>query len=182
MILGLLNQMEIFLQLYLIELSTFHRPVALELLHLYSRLSIGVDILFTDLRFMEFWGRYLILFHLFSVIDCFKRVLDGKSSQNIPLLMEFLKASFLLQLFFYYTFMTFLMMLSVILLSMLMILISTLSVNSHLICDNNWRWPLNLNLIYVALWTGARSGLLISNLEKLSLLRLTGLITLVLWM
>ena len=73
-------------------------------------------------------------------------------------------------------------MLSVILLSMLMILISTLSVNSHLICDNNWRWPLNLNLIYVALWTGARSGLLISNLEKLSLLRLTGLITLVLWM
>ena len=163
--------MEIFLQLYLIELSTFNRPVALELLHLYSRLSIGVDIIFTNLRFMEFWGRYLILFHLFSVIDCFKRVLDGKSSQNIPFLMEFLKASFLLQLFFYYTFMTFLMMLSVILLSMLMILISTLIVNSHLICDNNWRWPLNLNLIYVALWIGARSGLLISNLEKLSLLR-----------
>ena len=178
MILGLLNQMQIFLQLYLIELSTFNRPVAPELLHFYSRLSIGVDILFTNLRFMEFWGRYLILFHLFSVIDCFKRALDGKSSQNIPLLMEFLKASFLLQPFFYYTFMTFLMMLSVILLSMLMILISTLSVNSHLICDNNWRWP----LIYVALWTVARSGLLISNLEKLSLLRLTGLITLVLWM
>ena len=36
--------------------SAFNRPVALELLHLYPRLSIGDDmmILFTNLRFMEF--------------------------------------------------------------------------------------------------------------------------------
>ena len=53
--------------------SAFNRPVALELLHLYPRLSIVDDmmILFTNLRFMEFCGRYLVLFHLFSVIDCF---------------------------------------------------------------------------------------------------------------
>ena len=63
--------------------------------------------------------------------------------------------------------MTFLMMLTVILLSMLMILISILSVLKHLICGNNLNWLLNLNLIYKTLWTGVRSGLLISMLGKL---------------
>ena len=84
--------------------------------------------------------------------------------------------------FSYYTLMTFLMMLSVILLSMLMILLSILSVIRHLICGNNLNWLLNLNLIYETLWTGVRSGLLISMLGKLSWFRLTGLITLVLLM
>ena len=41
---------------------------------------------------------------------------------------------------------------------------------------------LNLNLIYETLWTGVRSGLLISVLEKLSWFRLTSLITMVLLM
>ena len=41
-------------------------------------------------------------------------------------------------------------------------------------------WLLNLTLIYETLWTGVRSGLLISMLGKLSLFRLTGLITMVL--
>ena len=67
-------------------------------------------------------------------------------------------------------------MLPVILLSMLMILLSILSVIRHLICDNNLNWLLNLNLIYETLWTGVRSGLLISMLGTLSWFRLTGLI------
>ena len=78
--------------------------------------------------------------------------------------------------------MTFLTMLSVILLSMLMILLSILSVISHLICGNNLNWLLNLNLIYETLWTGVRSGLLISMLRKLSWFRLTGLTTMALLM
>ena len=41
-------------------------------------------------------------------------------------------------------------------------------------------WLLNLNLIYKNLWTGAKSGLLISMLGKLSWFCLTSLITLVL--
>ena len=78
--------------------------------------------------------------------------------------------------------MTFLMMLSVILLSMLMILLFILSVTRHLICGNKLNWLLNLNLIYKTLWTGPRSGLLISMLGKLTWFRLSGLITLVLLM
>ena len=60
-------------------------------------------------------------------------------------------------------------MLSVILQSMLMILLSILSVMRHLICGNNLNFLLNLNLNYEALWTGVRSGLLISMLGKLFL-------------
>ena len=74
------------------------------------------------------------------------------------------------------------MMLSVKMLSMLMILISILSGIRHLTCGNNLNWLWNLNLIYETLWTGARSDLLISVLEKLNWFRLTGLITLVLLM
>ena len=75
-----------------------------------------------------------------------------------------------------YTLMTFLTMLSVILLPMLMILLFILSVNRHLICGNNLNWLLNLNLIYETLWTGARSGLLISMLGKFSWSNNTGFI------
>ena len=88
-------------------------------------------------------------------------VLDGKSSQEYPVNAVLLP--------------------HVILLSML-ILLSILSVIGHLICGNNLNWLLNLNLIYEAWWTGVRSGLLISMLEKLSWFRLTGLITMVLLM
>ena len=83
-------------------------------------------------------------------------VLNGKSSQNIQLMLEFFKAPFLVLHFCYLTLMTFLMMLSVILLSMLMILLSILSVNRHLICGNNLNWILNLNLIYETLDWGRK--------------------------
>ena len=77
-------------------------------------------------------------------------------------MLEFLKALFLVLNFYCYTLMTFLTMLYVILLSILIILLPILSVIRHLICGYNLNWFLNLNLIYETLWTGARSGLLIS--------------------
>ena len=102
--------------------------------------------------------------------------------KNIQLMWEFLKGPFLVLHFSYYTLMIFLTMLSLILLSMLMIVLSILSVIRHLVCGNNLNWLLNLNLIYETLWTGVRSGLLISKLGKRSWFRLTGLITMVLLM
>ena len=83
---------------------------------------------------------------------------------NIQLMLEFLKGLFLVLKFSYYALMTFVMMLSLIFVSMLIILLSTLNVTRHLICGKNWNWLLNLNLTYKTLWTGARSGLLISML------------------
>ena len=82
--------------------------------------------------------------------------------------------------FLLYT-MTFLM-LSVISLSMLMIPLSTLSVIRHLICCNNYGWLLNLHLTNKTLQTVARSSLLISILEKLTLFHLNSLIILLLLM
>ena len=109
-------------------------------------------------------------------------VLDGKSLQEYPVNGQVPWGSVLVPTLSYYTLMTFLMMLSVILLSMLMILLSILSVIRHLICGNNLNWLLNLNLIYETVCTRARSGLLISMLEKLSWFHLTSLITLTLLM
>ena len=137
---------------------------------------------FTNLSLMEFQVRYLALFLLFLVIDSFEWFWMGSLHKNIKLMLEFLKAPFLVLHFSYYTLMTFLMILSVILLSMLIILLSIISVISHLICGNNLNWVLNLNLIYETLWTGARSGLLISILGKLNWFCLTSPITLVLLM
>ena len=186
MVLILLNQLQIFCQLYLIELLGLLAGLGLlELWHLiYPRLLTGFDMLafFTNLIFMEFQVRYLALFLLFSVIDSFEWFWMGSLHKNIQLMLEFLKAPFLVLHFSYYTLMTFLMMLSVILLSMLMILLFILSVTRHLICGSNLNWLLNLNLIYKTLSTEVRSGLLISMLGKLSWLRLTGLIAMVLSM
>ena len=127
-------------------------------------------------------GQIFDLISSFLVIDDFQWFWMESLHKNIQLMREFLKAPFLVLHFSYYTLMTFLMMLSVILLSMLMILLSILSVIGLLICGNNLNWHLNLNLIYETLWTGVRSGLLISTLGKLSWFRLTGLITMVLLM
>ena len=186
MVLGLLNQLLIFSQLYLIELLGLLTGLGiLELWHLiYPKLLIGFGMLvfFTNSSLMEFQVIYLALFLLFSVIDDFEWFWMESLHKNIQLMQEFLKAPFLVLHFSYYTLMTFLMMLSVILLSMLMILLFILSVNGYLICGNNLNWLLNLNLIYETLWTGVRNGLLISMLGKLSWFHLTGLITIVLFM
>ena len=110
---------------------------------------------------MEFQVRYLTLFLLFLVIDGFEWVRMESLQENIQLMLEFLKAPFLVTHYSCYTLMTFLTMLSV----------------TSLIFDNN----LNLLLIYETLWAGVESGLLISMLGKLSWFRLTSPITMVLW-
>ena len=92
---------------------------------------------FTNFSLMEFKVKYLALFLLFSMIDSFEWFWMGSLHKNIQLMLQFLKAPFLVLHFSYYTLMSFLMMLSPILLSILMILPSTLSVIRHLICGNN---------------------------------------------
>ena len=100
---------------------------------------------------------------------------------NIQLMQEFLKAPFLVLHFSYNTLMTFLMMVSVILLSMLMILLCSKSdLASDLWQQLELASKLESDLWDTADW--ARSGLLISMLEKLNWFRLTDLITLVLLM
>ena len=139
-------------------------------------------VFFTNVGPMEFQFRYLALFIFFSATDGFGWFWMGNLHKNIQLMLEFLKYPFFVLHFSHYTLTTFLMMLSAILLSMLMILLSTPSVNRHLICGNNQNWLLNLKLIYKTLWTGPGSKLFISMLEKLNWFCLTNLITLVLLM
>ena len=108
--------------------------VALDISKGFDILS-GFDMLvfFSNLSLMEFQARYLALFLLFSVIDSFEWFWMESLHKNIQLMLEFLKAPFLVLHSSYYTLMTLLMMLSVILLSMLMILLSVVSVIRHLI-------------------------------------------------
>ena len=168
MVLGLLDQLLIFSQLYLMELLGLLTGLGLlELWHLiYPRFLTGFGMLafFTNLRLMEFQVRYLALFLLFSVIDVFEWFWMEILHKNIQLMLEFFNSW--VHSFSCFILMIFLMMLSVILLSMLMILLSILSVIEHLICGNNLNWLLNLNLIYESQWTGVRSGLLISMLQN----------------
>ena len=157
MVLGLFDQLQIFSKLHLIELLELLIVVALDISKAFDRvwhagllhkLNASLHIL------MEFQVKYLVVFLLFSVIECFKWFWMESLHKNIQLLLEFLKGGFLVLHFSHYTLITFLTMLSVILLSMLMILLSILSVIKHLICGSNLSWWLNLNLIYVTLWTG----------------------------
>ena len=102
----LLGQLQIFSQLYLIELLGLLTSLGLlELWHLiYPRLLTGFDMLvfFTNLSLMEFQVRYLALFLLFSVIDDFEWFWMESLHKNIQLILEFLKAPFLVQHFLYY--------------------------------------------------------------------------------
>ena len=109
---------------------------------------------------MEFPIKYLALFHLFSVIDRFRWFWMTSFRKTIQLMLDFLKAHFLVEHFSWYTLVTFFMILSVILLYIAI---------RHPICGNHKNWFLNLNLIYERQWTGAGSGLLISMPEKTQL-------------
>ena len=150
MILGHLDQLEIFLQFYLIELLGLLTGLGLLEHLIYPRLLTGFGMLvsFANVSLMEFQVRYLALFLLSSVIDSFEWFWMASLPKNIQLMLEFLKAPFLVLHISYYTLVTFLIMLSVTLASMLMILLSILTVIRHLICGNNLNWLLNLNLIY----------------------------------
>ena len=132
MVLGLLDQLQIFSQLYLIELLGLSTGLGLlELWHfIYPRLltGFGMQVFFTNLSLMEFHVRYLALFPLFSVIEGFKWFWATRLHKNIQLMLEFLEAPSLVLHFSYYTLMIFLMMSSVILPSMLMLLLYILSV------------------------------------------------------
>ena len=155
MVLGLLDQLQIFLQLYLIELLVLLRGLGLlELQQLiYPRLLTGFGMLVfsTNLSLMEFQVRQLALFLLLSVIDGFKWLWMKNLHKNIQLTLEFFKDPFFVVHFSQYTIMFFLLMLPVILVSVLMILLSILSVIRGLISGNNLNWLLNLNLIYETL-------------------------------
>ena len=91
---------------------------------IYPRLLTGFDMLvfFMNLSLMEFQVRHMAFFVLFLVIDGFRWFWMESLHKNIQLMLEFLKAPFLVLHFSYYALMTFQTMLSVILLSMLIIL------------------------------------------------------------
>ena len=115
MVLGLPDHLQIFTQLYLIELLGLLTGLRLlELWHLtYPRLLTGFGMLvfFTNLSLAEFQVRYLVLFLLYSVTDGFKWFWMESCHKNIQLMLEFLKAPSLVLHFSYYTLMTLLMML-----------------------------------------------------------------------
>ena len=149
MVLGLLGQLQIFLQLNLIEMLGLLTGLGL-------LAGFGMLVFFTNLSLMEFQVRYLALFLLFSVTDDFKWFSMKRLHKNIQLMLEFLKAPFLVQHFSYHILMTLLMMLSVILLSLLIIYTTLYSkCDQTSICGINLNWLLNLNLICETLWNGA---------------------------
>ena len=166
MVLVLLDQLQIFWQLYLIELLGLLTSLGLlELQHLiYPRLLAGFGILtfFANLNLKEFQVRYLALFCLFPVINSFQWFWMGSLHKNIQLMLEFLKVLFLVLHFSCHILMTFLIVLSVIWLFMLMILLSTKRWIRHLTC-------------LIDFWTLICST---KKTGKLNWFRLTGLTTL----
>ena len=64
-------------------------------------------IVFKNLILMEFQVKYLALFRLFSVIDSFEWFWKGSLYKDIQLILEFVKAPFLVLQFSYYTSTTF---------------------------------------------------------------------------
>ena len=116
---------------------------------------------------------YGISSQIFGLISSFvsnrrlRVVLDGKSSQEYPVNAGVLQGSLLDPTLF---------------LLYINDLPDDVICNVGIYADDSSKWLLNLNLIYETLWTGVRSGLLISMQRKLSWFCWTGLITMVLLM
>ena len=126
MVLGLHGQLQIFLQLYLIELLSFYNKSG-------ANWAVVLDISFDSVWQWEAFdsvchaGRlhklksYVISSQIFDLISYFLHnrqlwvVLDGSLLKNIHLMLEFLKALFMILYLLHSWSMTFLMMLSVIL-------------------------------------------------------------------
>ena len=85
------------------------RAVALDIFKVLT--GFGMLVVLTNLSLMEFQVRYLSLFLLFSIIEDFEWFWMGSVHKNIQLMLEFLKAPFLVLYFSYYILMKFLMML-----------------------------------------------------------------------
>ena len=111
MVSGPLDQLLIFRQLYLIELLGFSARLGLcklwHLLHIRLFTEFGMLVCVTNSNLMQFQFWYLAGFCLFSVVDCFGWFWMGSLCNRIKLMLEFLKASFLVLHFSYYTLVTF---------------------------------------------------------------------------
>ena len=84
MVLGLLDQLQIFPQLYLIELLGFSIGLGLiELRHLIYPRNISMLVFFINLSLMDFQVRYLVIPSFLSKRR-FRVVRHGKSSQEYP--------------------------------------------------------------------------------------------------
>ena len=122
MVLGLLDQLQIFSQFYLIEMLGLLTGLGLlELWHMINLVAfdrVWHAGFLHKLRLIEFQVRYLALFLLSSVIDSFDWFWMKSLHRNIQLMLEFLKSPFLVLNFSCSTLMTFLTIFSVILLSM----------------------------------------------------------------
>ena len=124
----------------------------------------------------ELSSQFSALFFHFSVIVRFGWFWMEGFRKNVLLMLRFLKAPFLVLVFFYYAFLMFLVMLSLEILSMLIALLSTENVVGLLICGYSLSWLLNLD--FEILWTGVGMGLLYLMLRKLNLIDLILRITL----
>ena len=182
MVFGLFDQLQIFSQLYLIELPGLLTGLGLlQLWHLmYPRLLTGFGMLvFTNLSLTEFQVTYLTLFLSNRQLQV---VPDGMSLQEYPVNAGVSQGS----IFGPTLFLLYLSDLPHDVICDIAIyvndILSALSVIRYTICGSNLNWLLNLNLIYETLWTGVRSGLLILMLGKLNWFCLKGLITMVLLM
>ena len=87
MVLGLLDRLQVFLQLYLIKLLGLLASLGLiKLWHLWR-----LQVFLTNVSLMEFQVKYLAIFLLFSVNDSFEWFWMGTFHKNIRLMLEFLR-------------------------------------------------------------------------------------------
>ena len=183
MVLGLLNQLQIFSKLYLIELLGYLTGLrVLQLWHLkYPR--------FCHAGLLHKFKSYGISGQIFNLISSFLRnrwlrvVLDGKSSQEFLVNAGVPQWSILSPTLFllYINDLFDDVVCDITIYADNTSLYSKCNQASDL-CSNNLNWLLILNLIYETLWTGLRNGLLISMLGKLSWFCWTSLTTMVLLM
>ena len=114
---GTFNMSEVTWAVELDRSEAFDRVGHAGLPHKLNSYGFSEQIFFSNRQFRWFWM--------------------GRLYKNIHLMLDFLKAPFLVLYFFFFTLMTFFMMLSLILLSMLMILLSRVSLIRHLFFGDN---------------------------------------------